>query len=411
MTELSNGHWKRLLKLVGGAGGVSLGNLLVAVILLRSVSADEYGAFALIIILQSLGNGISNALIGTPMMVLLNSPGLSENKILGYHKFNLIFCLVFAACQFIISWCLLADSRFALIIFVMSFLNSYRWFGKGCFNNSGKHSLAVRIDASLSIMLIMSSLILWGLNEVTLRNVALAVMFSNGISMLVFPLDFFAKSILAISNGRISKTHDGFNSQGRHALLGVVSAEAISNGHAYIVTAVAGPLAFSLISAVNLLFRPLDVTTSTLTQVERPRIRALITGHGSFRYFRLLSRVYTLNFVVYLLTVFISATLVSIFPTYLVPIGADHKQLPYVFFLFIGLYMLRILRNPASIYLQSANDFSALSKYSFCSAIVTLLLVLFFVSFYGAIWSLLGVLIGETVLVILLYNRIRLGVK
>ncbi|MCI2285474.1 hypothetical protein L3081_21350 [Colwellia sp. MSW7] len=63
--------YKRILAAISGSAGVALSSLVLALMLMQKGSAEDYGIFSFMLVAQALFNGISNALLGTPLLIVL----------------------------------------------------------------------------------------------------------------------------------------------------------------------------------------------------------------------------------------------------------------------------------------------------------------------------------------------------
>lgn len=396
--------YKRAASAIGGAAGISVSNLFISLLMISKTSQVEYGVFALLLVIQSLANGFSNALLNSPLLIVIT--GHDEDKketIYAYHKLNFLYCLFVASIQFIISYELLHDIQVSALFLFLAFFSTFRWFGRAFLNNCGNNKTVVNSDFTYTVLMVVCTCLLLYFNIFFLVGVLTVMLLSNLGATLLFNGAFMFESAKGIRCGHIDKAKNGFLTQGRFAAVGVISAEATSNSHAYIVTFLFGPAAFATIAAANLLFRPLDVIFSTLTQIERPRIRRLIAEEKHLAVHLSIKKILCFSsaawVVVFVLGFFVNDFVIERFFT------ADNEIINFekAFYLFLVVYFLRVLRNPLSIYLQSSDNFRLLSSASLRSGLLTVTLVLFVAFWMGSVESLLGVICGEVLLLLTLY--------
>lgn len=396
--------FKRAVSAIGGAAGISVANLFISLLMISKTSQVEYGVFALLLVIQSLANGFSNALLNSPLLIVLT--GHDEEKaetIYAYHKLNFLYCLLVASIQFVISYALLHDIQVSALFLFLAFFSTFRWFGRAFLNNCGNNRTVVNSDFIYTVLIVTCTCLLIYFNVFFLVSVLTVMLLSNLGSSLLFGGDFMFESAKGINCGHIAKAKKGFLTQGRFAAVGVLSAEATSNSHAYIVTFLFGPAAFATIAAANLLFRPLDVIFSTLTQIERPRIRRLIAEEKHLAVHSSVKKILCFSGAVWVavlvLGAFVNSLVIERFFT------DDNEIISFetAFYFFLVIYFFRILRNPLSIYLQSSDNFRLLSTASLRSGLLTVTLVLVIAYWVGSVESLLGVICGEALLLLTLY--------
>ena len=64
--------FKRAVAAIGGSAGMALTSLVLALCLMQKASLEDYGLFAFLLVTQALANGVSNAVLGSPLLIALN---------------------------------------------------------------------------------------------------------------------------------------------------------------------------------------------------------------------------------------------------------------------------------------------------------------------------------------------------
>jgi O-antigen/teichoic acid export membrane protein len=201
-----------------------------------------------------------------------------------------------------------------------------------------------------------------------------------------------------------------FSTHGRWALVGVLSTEATSNAHAYILAVFYGAAAFAPIAAVALLFRPVGVVLLALTQFERPRMARHMKSHAprklaaAVHFFHATSLLlWAGNAVAVLLATFLSPSIV----------GSDYRpqELQIAAGLMLLITLCRSLRAAESATLQAAGHFRQLAIVTLVSAPLTVVGIAVSIMIVPTIatLTLVGVAVGEVVTVCLIrrsYNAL-----
>ncbi|WP_099036028.1 hypothetical protein [Lacimicrobium alkaliphilum] len=400
---------KRAVTAIGGAAGISIANLYVSLLMIGNVSQEEYGVFALMLVIQSLACGFSNAILNSPLLIVITNN--RENKrdvVWGYQRLNFLFCLVMALMQLLVSYLLLKNFESAFLFCFLAFFAVFRWFGRAYLNNCDDNYLVVRSDFSYFLFSVFGSSVLLFIEKFEFNNVLLILSISQFISIGFFGQNFIAENLKGMISGKLQNTVEGFLKQGRFALLGVLSAEATSNSHAYIVSALFGPAAYAPIAAANLVFRPLDVAFSTMTQLERPRIRKLLHQNRKDEVTCSLKKILLYCSIVWCGILLGAISCNFLFFEMIYKDAEYYDALTYSFGIFLIIYIFRMMRSPIAIYLQSADNFRVLSNLSLLAGGLTLVLVSLSSFFLGtAFSSLLGVALGEFLLFLMLRNIYR----
>jgi hypothetical protein len=158
-----------------------------------------------------------------------------------------------------------------------------------------------------------------------------------------------------------------------------------------------GSGAFAGIAASALIIRPLTVAANALTEFERPKMAISIadgqidTTVASIRLFRLVL------IVGWIATAAIAAVVLSYDPRLIFP-----QEYSLSFFvtgavLWTIVSGMRFFRSPEIALLQAAGAFRPLALASVTASVVSIIGVIGFLAACGPLWSIAGVLLGETV--------------
>lgn len=399
---------RRILLALGGTAGVAFTTFVIAVLLVRTVSPAQFGIFSFHQVFVALGYGLSNALLGSPMMVGVNREGRDFGELaLSFGRMSLLLGLLAGAATFGLVLSFGEDGETALAFALSSLFMLLRWFGRSLENTAHRPGVVLRSD--LVFVLVMLGGCGWLVlqSAISLKAIAYLQLTSAVSGFVALGLPALRAHGLGLIRGRMAEFGAAFKAQGRHALAGVLATEATANAHVYLVTALLGPAAFAPLAAAVLLFRPVPLVIMSLTQLERPRIARMLAdgdGDGARRAIRLFRRVVG-GF--WLFNVAFAAGVVFFL---LDAAGLDDYD-PWVIqaaTAFWALIMgLRCLRGPESAWLQADGRFRELSRTMIVSGAIALPLVFAMLQFFEVVYSLAGVLAGELVAAALIMRLVR----
>jgi O-antigen/teichoic acid export membrane protein len=244
-------------------------------------------------------------------------------------------------------------------------------------------------DISYALTIILGVIILHVNHLITLQNFVLLQLVAAITGVLSLGKNIITTQLNSLAKGSYSIFKQGFLEKGKHSLLGVITTEATANAHSYVVVTFFGPAAFAPLAAGLLLFRPVPILITTISQLERPKIAQLLK-EGLFK--NALKIVTQFRFVI-LVSWFCNAALALV----ILKDNYDYNTVLFALGLWSAITCIRCLRGPESALLQANGDFKPLSIVTLKSTGLTLPLVILLTYFVGPKWSLFGILIGELV--------------
>lgn len=396
---------KRALGAIGGAGGVALSSLILALCLMQQAEARDYGIFAFLLVTQALANGISNALLGSPLLIVLGSKERDTQKIQSFMLANLLLCILFACAQGSIAWIMVGNLGITIAYFFSALLTTIRWFGRSYANNNHQHTKVVRSDGVYSLFTMAGALCLWLMNEVSLIAFGLLTASAALFAMVFLGKEFVNSQFRSVLSAKLGGFFEGVKRQGRYALVGVLATECTSNSHAYLITSILGPSAFAPIAAATLLFRPFMVVLTSLTQVERPRLRRLISEGLAAKAKSSLSRFLFINLFSWCVTAIAASIVIIFFIEQYWGEESSRSDLILGVMILMVVNLIRVFKNPLSVYFQAEDRFKVLSKITIISCLVTLPVAYVLLIYMGSVYSMLGVVVGELISVIMMFCK------
>ncbi len=216
--------------------------------------------------------------------------------------------------------------------------------------------------------------------------------------------NFMRKQISSIGFVRLKEYLPIWRAQSRWALLGVVTTEATANAHSWLVTFWAGPSGFAPIAAAALFFRPLGLIVSSMTQIERPALARLIAQTRTAEIATRLKHFRMTLMTAWCLTIVLTLACTVLLGTRLIKSGYDAPQFYLAIFLLAAISLASSWRMPESVALQAQNKFKSLSIATIYSGIFTITLAILFIAFFGSVYSLVAILMGQVFLAFYLHN-------
>lgn len=401
--------YKRILAAIGGSGGLALSNLLLALALMQQGNMHEYGTFAFLLVAQALINGVSNALLGTPLLIAMAD--VNRNKqIESFMLVNFFYSLLAALSLAVIVWYLTDSYSLSVMYSVASFLTTLRWFGRAYCNNNELHHKVVISDSAYTILCILAVILFFMSNNIDLLTLISIMSFSMFIAITLLGTAYFNIQVKGIVYGSTKETYASFTLRGKHSLIGVLTTELTTNIHVYFITLFYGAAAFAPIGAAMLLFRPLNVVLTSLTQVERPRIRKMILNSEKTLVRKVIKKLISLTFLVWLLNVVIIAFVLFFFSDVYWKEEETLTTLLVATLILSLINLNKAIRNPISMYLQACDKFKLLSHLTLVSAVITIPSVYILLVKLEVELSLLGVLMGELLFLSMIVNSyIKMG--
>ena len=394
---------KRFLMAIGGSAGVALANFVVAALLLKTVPPAQFGIYSFIQIVIALGYGVSNALFGSPLLVALNR---TDSPIVGtvesYFKANFWISLAASLPIWVIVLNLEGAQTTSLYFALAAMLMWARWFGRSYANAIHEPMRAAVSDACYTVVVLSGAILLFNSNVLTFRNIPLLLASGAGLGILALGRKSLSVQFFGIMNGSLAPFRTGFREQGRHALTGVITTEVTANAHSYIVTLLLGPAAFAPLAASMLLFRPIPLVLLSLTQLERPRISLLLRDNQNKAAWNAIRTFRTAVLVFWGINILAVYVVLTFFLEMVIRAEYDNRIIIQATIFWCVIMGLRCLRGPESALVQANGDFRELARVTMISCLVSLPLVLGLVYFFGSVWSLGGIAMGEIVAVILI---------
>jgi O-antigen/teichoic acid export membrane protein len=385
------------------SAAVSVSHLLVQLVSVRRLDVAEIGTLAFLLVIIQFGYSLSNALVSTPYTIAVNQHAEEDTGF--FFRINLLLALSQALLCAAVAWAM-AGPAAAAAFGVAGLFSLIRWFGRA--NAYAQHTprgaalsdilYAVIVVAGVGVTLTLGA-------RLELFGVVLAL--AGMLAILPFGLRYVADHRPAALGQAFAAYRPVWKRQSAWTLVGVISTEATSNSHSYIVTLLAGPAAFAPIAVGMLFFRPVNVCVTALTQLERPRMaRAMARGdhaaaRGSARTF-LAALV-----VIWAATAALAVLIMWAFPHILIKPTLSLSTVVIAVALCALLSLVQCLQTPISVLTQSRGAFRPLAATSVRSCIVSVLAVTLLALGAPAVYTIAGVVFAQLVMMVGIYRLDR----
>jgi hypothetical protein len=240
----------------------------------------------------------------------------------------------------------------------------------------------------------------------TLAHGGQVLLLASLLSFIPFGKPFFAGQWQALRKGRLKSYFPIFRELTGWSLLGVALTEATLNAHAYLVTLIAGPGAFALPALGMLLMRPASLVQSSLPDVERPAMMRALQARDGVRLSKIMRNFQWGLLALLAGSVALAAGILIFWPHLLLVYYRPHDVWMALGFS-AAIMLARSVRTPMAVLMQAAGAFKALARLGGWSALASVTSTLALLLTFGPIASLGGILIGDLVILALLWPMAR----
>ncbi|HEY5338814.1 MAG TPA: hypothetical protein VIJ85_11460 [Rhizomicrobium sp.] len=381
-----------------GPISVSAAHFIAALIFLHSLQRAEFGLFAFVFIIVSFCFSMSGALFGASLVNSVNTVGpMSTDGLAAFMKANAIFSLLAAVAVFALMLAGSATPDVAAIIGLYGGVMTMRWFARSYAYAIHKMPRAITSDVIYSVALVAALGGAAFAHALTPRIAAAIMVFCSLCALVSFGPGFLAAQGRAIFKGSLRDFMPVWQDLARWSLLGVVTTEAASNAHAYLVTFISGPHAFALLAVGALFMRPVSLVMTALPDAERPAMARAIAQNKMPEALRALMEFRLAGLAVLAGTIALATVILIWFPQLVLKNGYDERSIVAVVCIYIAIMAVRVSRTPESVFLQVIGEYKSLSGASVRSSIVSVTATLTLLLIFGPLVSLLGILLGEMV--------------
>ncbi len=366
---------------------------LAAMLLWRAVSPAEFGLFSFAIILIQFSFGLSNALVGTPLSVAPRDatwPEMQENCLTVHALLLVIFGFATPAAL----WLIGASSNL-LGFALLAITSNLRWAARSKAIAKEDVSISARADCTFAVVALGLLGFFLRYRALSVASVVGSLTAANLLAIFAFNRDFLRAQLHSILYPKLSHYRRSiWPTQVRWSLSGVITTEASSNAHGYLVTGLAGAAAFAPLAFASLFFRPVTIFLSAITQIDRPVFARLLREQDAARVKAMLARSYVSAGLSLLANAVLAAIAAGLFSASIAAKGYDMGIVRSAIFCWFAIMACRVARNPMATLLQAQGAFGALAASSLVSALISVGAVAVLAA-RDPQHSLYGILIGE----------------
>ncbi len=376
---------------------VSAAHFIVQLLMLAHVQPSDFGTFAFLMVLVQLGYGLSNALISTPYDVNVSRSTADDDMKKTLIACNLIYAVLFGFACLGAGLTLISESWIYLFA-VFGGVSMIRWFGRVFCYASQRPTSAALSDLVYSGTLCLAAVAIVWTKQFSMSLVCLAFIAAACLGALCLGSRFLYAQFSSVFSASLSPYRAIWLEQSRWTLIGVVSTETTNNIHSYLVTWFAGPSQFAPISAAALFLRPVMLSITALTQLERPAMgRALaagnIEGAKKTRF-----RFHIALLLTWAATMILAIGILMFHPSLIIKPSYNATDIKISLALFSVITLSQIWGAPNNVFLQAARSFKKLSNVSIVSSVFSIVGVLLLLTILPPVYSLIGIVIGQVVM-------------
>jgi O-antigen/teichoic acid export membrane protein len=369
---------------------------------LHHLDPTSFGEFSFLLVASVFSWSVWSALFCAPLPVLM-AQGAQE---LRSATLRCVFSASGAAAvgAGAVFWLLelsLGVAGWAAVVFALyACFALLRWYARQYAYVTGAPMRTLASDLVYGVVLLMGVAAMSITRADSLQAPFLALLVAAAASLLPFGRSYFARQFLEFSPRDIPRYAEVWRRHSSWSLIGVATTEATANAHAYMVTFLLGPSAFAPLSASALLIRPIGVVMTALGDFERPRMAKLIHAGEEDDAAQLMLPFRLALAGTWLCTALAALALMLYAPRLIFPARYATDYLAEAAAIWMIVAAVRVARTPESVMLQAAGRFRPLALASVYSSVVSVALVAALLFSSGALFSLFGILIGETVFAI-----------
>ena len=388
------------------SAGVSVSHLLIQLVSIHHLDAVGIGTLAFLLVIIQFGYGLSNALVSTPYTIAFNHAEEENPATLDFFfPINLLLSVAQGLVCATIAWIMVGPLA-AAAFGVAGVLQLLRWFGRS--NAYAHHNPmgAARSDVIYAVTIVAGLAVGLALG-VSLPGIGLIVALAALAGLVPFGLRFVRRHAPIGLRRAFAAYRPVWRDQSAWTLIGVVTTEATSNAHSYIVTLMAGPRAFAPIAVGMLFFRPVNVCITALTQLERPRMTRAV-ARGDQQTAIQAERVFMAALVtIWIATAAAVAVVLLRFPGLIISPTLDQGTVALAVVFCALLSLVQCIQAPMSVLAQARRLFRPLAAASVYSCVVGVAAVTTITLSFAPVLSVAGVVVAQLVMMLGIYRLDR----
>jgi O-antigen/teichoic acid export membrane protein len=381
-------------------------NFLISLVLIKIVSKTEYGYYSLFFPITLYIVSIQNAIINTPLAVLLISKKGDEKRsyagalFFGQYIFVIPLAVVGIIGGIITYNMNLVESGESAIIVAISLATIgilCREFLRAYFFANEKPNTVLIIDVLYFFLITVLGL----LANIFFQLDVAVIFFLMGLSSFLIGIFFINRNNWKFSRCEIKSSYSENWQYGKWSLIGVTISHIQSYSYLYLLGIMVSSAAVADVSAARLLLMPLVLAQQGWSKVILP--------HGSKlreenRFPRLFKEQVIISVIFVLIVISLVFAIILLKPILLKTILSPEYENSFNYVYFWGvIFSLGFIALNASFGLQVLKKFDVISKINFLAMLVTVLLSYFLIHSNGIKGGLTALLIGQLISAVLLW--------
>ncbi len=390
---------------MAGTLAIAGSNFLLSLVLIPLLVPADYGFFIFGQVLTAFSYSIVNAMGGTPLSITLNKGTPDwQPEYLAIMKVDAILSVLAGLIAIGSGFVFGMPLPVTLFMGLFTFAAALRW-GFRCAEFARHRVKTTGLSDVIYACVVVTGCVVMYFGNLADTLLAASITVATAASLSAIYLWLSLEKVGG--RGRLSHYAEVWKGQSRWALLGVVTTEMTSNGHAYLVTFMAGPQAFAPIAVAALFWRPLTVVLPSLMLIERP-IMARQLAKEDVDGARATARSF-LRIVLTILAgnVVLAVAVALVFHDKVASLPYEASTLYTACSLWFIVVLIQSMRIPASSLIQAARQFKPLAQTSLIAAPVTMLVAAGIIYAVSPIASIVGIIAGEVVMTALVFRLTR----
>ncbi|MCX8998433.1 hypothetical protein NOF55_15065 [Rhizobiaceae bacterium BDR2-2] len=385
---------------------VAAAHFLVQLMVLSLAPPAQFGQFVFLMAAIQFGYGLSNALLSTPLTILrAHAPDDTGSAVL-LAALNLLFAVAIGVVVLLLGFLTGGTDGWLLPFSVFAVLAMVRWFGRAFNYAEMRPERAAASDILYAVALVAMTGWLYFSGAFDMAMLAAAFVVASLAGLLVLGPAFLQQHRFG-SGLRFSDYGPIWKDQSRWTLLGVVTTEFTSNVHIYLVTLLAGAARFAPMGAASLFLRPVSLSITSLSQLERPAISRQIAAGDIRAALASRRRFHILLLLAWAATAVLAAGVWLYAPGLIVKPDYSVSEIGTAVILYFLIALVLIWQEPNSVTLQAARAFRPLAFASVVSSLFSIAGVLAALAVAPPVYSLLAILAGQVVMALIIAVHAR----
>ncbi len=392
---------------ISGLGALSIAgaHFIAAIVFLRMLPPAEFGLVSFLFVVTPPLLSVTMSLLYAPLVTTMYRDRAQARAELATHlKANLCVAVLVTVFLGALMFSCGAGLERATLFGVYGGLMSLRQFARCYMYVENRPFVVAASDVTYSGLLLAGLALLFFTHGYHEPYIAIVLAGAAATAILPFGREYLVRQFTSGIFGWAREYSVFWRETSRWSLLGVVATEITANAHAYLVTLISGSHAFALLAAGALFMRPVSLVLTALPELERPAMARGIIARDLKAAFRPVKIFRLLISASWLVTMAATAAVLLWFPSIVLKSHYPVDEVAIVVAFWAAIMLVRVIRTPDGVLMQAATEFRALAWASVGSAVVSLILTLALLIFFGPIASLAGILAGEIVMMI----RIRM---